>query len=191
MTQRDPSSFPATTEPLGIILELAPESDETSPALVNEAGRAVVETLQRDGYDLRTVYTGTRGGHFIIEVVDAVTQVASYVWANRAPIEEALNDIGALVTIMSGVIPLVRRVSHAHETQVGKDEAAIRPIKISVVIDGASIEVEAQDVAQADAALVVAQKYATAHPQIARQVSVKSKTTVRGRIQGKPRRRRK
>lgn len=191
MAQRDPVSLPTTSKPPNIILELMPESDETSPALVNEIGRAVVEALQRDGYELRPVYTGTRGGPFLVEVVNAIGQAASYVWANHAAIEEVINDTSALVTIMGGVIPLIRRLVHAHETQVGAEEARVRPIKVTVIIDGSFIEVEAQDAEQVDAALAAAKKFATAHPQIAPHVSAKSKTTVQGRIAGKPRRRRK
>jgi len=191
MTQRDPASFPATAEPMSILLELVPESDETSPALVNETGRAVVETLQHDGYDLHPVYTGTRGGPFMVEVVNAITQVASYMRANHTTIEEAINDTSALVTIMSGVVPLIKRVFQAHETQVGTDEARDRPIKVSVVIDGASIEVEAQNAVQVDAALAVARKFVAQNPQTARQVSAKSKTMVQGHLPSKPRHRRK
>ena len=191
MTQRDPASFPATADTMSIILELVPESDETSPALVNETGRAVVETLQREGYDLRSVYTGTRGGPFVVEVVNAVTQAVTVVWANHATIEETINDTSALVTIMSGVIPLIKRVVHAHETQVGVDEAKARPIKVTIAIDDATIEVEAQDAEQADAALAAARKFTAMHPQVARRVSSRSKTTVQGRLAGKPRRRRK
>ena len=191
MTQCDPTSFPATLDTMSIILELAPVSDETSSALVNETGRAVVAMLESEGYELRPVYTGTRGGPFMVEVVNAITQVAKFVWTNRTPTEEALNDTSALVTIMGAAIALIIRVFRAHEAQVGKDEAAIRPIKISVVIDGVSIEVEAQDVDQANAALVVAQQIVSNHPDTAKQVSSRSKAKIQGRIPPKPRRRRK
>ncbi len=180
---------PSTADEVAIILELVPDSEETSPAVVHETGRSLVESLQREGYDLRPVYTGTRGGPFLVEVANAITQAAAFVWANRATVEEVTNDTSALVTIMGAAIPLVRRVFHAHETQVGKDEEAIRPIKISVMIDGTPIEVEARDIAQADAALALARKFATAHPQTARQVSAKSKTRVRGQVPSRPRRR--
>ncbi len=182
---------PTGPNAMSIILELVPASDETNPALVNATGRAVVDSLQHDGYTLRPVYTAQRGGPFLVEVVNAITQAATFVWANRTSFEEALNDTSALVTIMSGAIPLIKRMVHAHEVQVGKDEEAIRPIKISLMIDGAQIEVEAKDIAQADAALALAKQFAAAHTHAAKQVSARSKTQVQGRIPPKPRRRRK
>ena len=191
MTQKKTSPSTANSDTPGIILELLPETEETNPALVNATGRALVNSLQRDGYTLRPVYTAQRGGLFLVEVVNAITQAATFVWANRTSFEEALNDTGALVTIMSGAVPLIKRMVHAHEVQVGKDEEALRPIKISLMIDGAQIEVEAKDIAQAGAALALAQRFSAAHPHAAKQVSARSKTKVQGRIRPQPRRRRK
>jgi polyisoprenoid-binding protein YceI len=191
MSQSDIFPLPVPPDVSSIILELVPASDETNPALVNALGRAVVESLERDGYDLHPVYTGMRGGPFLVEVMHTITQTATFVWANHATIEEAINDTSAVVTIMGVVIPLIKRVFHTYETQVGTNEAREHPIKVTVTIEGASIEIEAQDMAQVDAALTAAQKYAAAYPLVARQVSAKSKPTVQGRIQSKPRRRRK
>ncbi len=191
MDQQASFLYTETDAIMSIMLELVPESDETSPALVNDIGRTVVDSLQREGYDLQPVYTGTRGGPFIVEVVNAITQAATFAWANHPTIEEVTGDTSALVTITTAAILLIRHVLQAYKAQVGNEEEALRPIKISLMIDGTLIEVEAQDVAQADAALVVARKFATAHPQVARKVTTKSKTRVKGRVPSRLRRRRK
>jgi Zn-dependent M16 (insulinase) family peptidase len=188
-------SLSTDADELAIILELISESKESSPALIHETGRSLVASLQREGYELRPVYTGTRGGLFVVEVIKtvtpALTQVATYIQANHATIEEVLSNTSSLVTIIGGAIAVIKHVFSTHQSQVGPTEAREHPLKVSITIDGASIEVEGQDVTQVDAVLALAHKYATAHPQVAQQVSTKSKTKVQARVSGKPRRRRK
>jgi hypothetical protein len=190
---QQPSHSSDTTEPLVITLELVPDEEEgdQDPAFVSALGRATTEVLQSDGYTLRPVYTGQRGGPFLVEVVTTISQVATQVWDNRATIEEVINDTGALITIFSFVIPIIRRLFHTHEQQIGKDESQAHPITIIVEVDGARIAVAAPDVTQADAALAAAQRFATAHPRVASQVTPKSKVIMQGRIPQRHRRRRK
>jgi hypothetical protein len=157
-------------------------------------GRSLVASLQHEGYDLRPVYTGTRGGLFVVEVIKtitpALTQVATFIQANYAIIEEALSDTSSLVTIMTGAIELIKYVFSAHKSQIGPTEASEYPLKVTITIDEASIEVEGQDAAKVDAALALTLKYMSAHPQAARQVTAKSKTNVHALVPCKPRRRR-
>jgi len=131
------------------------------------------------------------GGPFIVEVVQALEQAAVQVWSNRAAIEEGLNDLSALVTIFSAVLPIITRLCHAHEKQVGTDESLAHPVKISIEIDGARLAVEAVDLARATTALTLAQQFHTAHPKEAAKVNPKSQVKVQGRVPRKPHRRRK
>ena len=174
-----------------ITLELVADEEEGDPALITAIGRETATTLQHDGSTLRPVYTGQRGGPFIVEVVQAVEQAAVQVWSNRAAIEEGLNDLSALVTIFSAALPIIKRLCHAHEQQVGKDESLAHPVKISIEIDGARLAVEAADLAQAAAALTLAQQFHTAHPKEAAKINPKSQVKVQARVPHKPRRRRK
>jgi len=191
---KEPTAISSSIAPneVAIILELVPES-ETSPALVHEMGRSLVTSLQHEGYDLRPVYTGTRGGLFVVEVIKTVTpvltQVATFIQANHATIEEALSDTSSLVTIMGSAIALIKYVFSAHKNLVGPTEAGEFPLKVTITIDGASIEVEGQDVAQVDATLALTFKYVSAHPKTARQVTAKSKTNIHTLVPSKPRRR--
>ncbi len=159
-----------------ITLELVADEEEVDPALITAIGRETATTLQHDGSTLRPVYTGQRGGPFIVEVVQAVEQAAVQVWSNRAAIEEGLNDLSALVTIFSAALPIIKR---------------LHPVKISIEIDGTRLAVEAADLAQAAAALTLAQQFHTAHPKEAAKINPKSQVKVQGRVPRKPRRRRK
>ena len=180
-----PSSW--TSDAMVITMELVADEEEGDPALITAIGRETATTLQRDGSTLRPIYTGQRGGPFIVEVVQAVEQV----WSNRAAIEEGLNDLSALVTIFSAALPIIKRLCHAHKQQVGKDESLAHPVKISIEIDGALLVVEAADVAQAAAALILAQQFHSAHSKEATKVNPKSQVKVQGRVPRRPPRRRK
>jgi hypothetical protein len=193
MNQRASHLSSDISEPLVITLELVPDEKEgdQDPAFVSELGHDTAEILQRDGYILRPVYTGQRGGPFLVEVVNTVSQAATQVWVNRATIEEFINDSAALIAIFSFAAPIIKRLFHVHEQQIGQGESRAHPITISIEIDGARIAVAASDVTQADAALDAAQRFAASYPQVASQVTTKSKLTMRGYIPQRPRRRRK
>src|SRR5260221_8981025 len=181
----------ATTDAMVITFELIADEAEGDPALINAVGRDTVTSIQRDGSIVRPVYTGQRGGPFIVEIIHAIEQAMVQLWTNRAAIEEGLKDISTLVTIFNAVLPLIKHLRHAHEHQVGKDESQAHPVKIAVEIDGAPLTVEASDVTEADATLALAQRFLTAHPKEAAHVTPKSRVKVQGRVPRKPHRRRK
>jgi len=193
MNQRESPAPLDPMESLAITLELVHDAGEgdQDPALVSAIGSDTVETLQRNGYALHPIYTGQRGGSFLVEVITAISQVASQVWANKAVIEEVVNDTAALTTVFSAVIPIARSIFHIHEQRVGKDESQAQPLTIVIEVDGARISLAASDLTQADAALTVAQHFVAAHPQVASQVTTRSKVSMQGRIPRRPRRRRK
>ncbi len=179
------------TDVVPITLELVADEGEGDAALINAVGRDTAAELQQNGFTLRPIYTGQRGGPFIVEVLQAVEQVAGQVWANHAAIEEGFNDIAILVTIFTPVATIIKRLRHAHEQQVGKDESQTHPIKVTVDIDEAHLTVEAADTSQAEAALAMAWQLIIAHPTVAARVTHRSRMKVRGRVPRKPRRRRK
>jgi hypothetical protein len=193
MNQHLSHPFLDTTEPLIITIELVSDEEDgdQDPALVSALGLDTAETLQRDGYILHPVYTGQRGGPFLVEVVNTVSQIATQVWANRATVEEIINESAALTTIFGFAIPIIKRLFHVHEQQVGQDESRAHPITISIEIDGVSIAVAASDVTQTNAAHDAALRFAASYPRVASQVTTRSKVTMRGRIPHRPRRRRK
>lgn len=128
---------------------------------------------------MRYPYTGTRGGPSV-ELITALTQAAAYAWDHRTIAEEIINDMGSLVTIFGGVVPPIKYLFLSHRQRASRESLPPPPIKITVEIDGASISVEASTVEQAEAALKLAQKYHSSHPD--KKVTTKSKVTVKASI---------
>jgi hypothetical protein len=159
-------------------------------AAVGAVERDAIEALQHASYTIRPVYTGQRGGEFLFEVITSLTNIATSVWANKAGIEEVANDLGALVTICVGIVPIAQHIVRAHKRRVGTVDTAQQPIKITVEIDGAPISVEAVDLEQAEAALKLARQFHVSHPTIATQVSPQSRVKIRDAVPKKPRHRR-
>ncbi len=172
-----------------ILFELVPErSDENDPALINTLGSEITTQLQQEGYIVSSpVYSGQKGG-FLVELVTAIQQIAVTTWNNHALIAEGIADLSGLVTIFGGMLPVLKRMSHSHEQQVGKAESAARPIKITAEIDGVPLVIEASEVAQADAAFKLALKYHSLCPHKAAQVTAKSKTKIQGQVPARKRR---
>ena len=191
MNEQDTPLLGATKDTAVITLELVADEEEGDPALINAVGRDTVAALQREGFTLRPVYTGQRGGPFVVEVLQAIEQAAEQVWANRAAIEEGLASLASIVTIFSPIPALITWLRLAHEHQVGQDESRTHPVKITIEVEGAQLAVEAADEVQADAALALAHQFLTAHPTEATRVTPKSRVKMQGRIPRKPHRRRK
>ena len=165
---------------LTITLELAPEdSHDADPALVNAVGRDAADALRNDGYTIKSVYTGQRGGF----LVDVVIPLLAAAWAQRDAI---LADGSALVTIFTPVVLIARHLQKAHKRQMGKDIAQQPSIKISVEIDGASISIEVPNLETAEAAMKLARRFQTKHPAVASKVTSQSKTKLKGNIPKKP-----
>lgn len=170
-----------TSETLSMTLELIADEQSGDPALAMAVGRDIVESLQHNGYAVYPVYKGQMGGIFV-EVVTAITQMATMVWNNRAIVDESIADLSGLITVFGAVLPALKKMLHAHEQRVGKEESTSNPIKISFVIDGVPLSIEAPDVTQAEAALKLAQQFRAAHPTVAPKVTTKSKIAVEGRV---------
>ncbi len=184
---RDLAYTPGISPELVISLELVADENEGDVALMNAVGHDTVAALQLEGYTVRPLYTGQKGG-FLVEIVTVISQVATAVWDNRAVAEEIITDLSSLVTIFGTVLPALKHMIHAHKQQVGKEESTARPMKITVEIDGVPMIIETSDIALADAALQLALKYRSAHPVTANQVTTKSKVKVQGHVPARKRR---
>lgn len=173
------------TEPLRIVLEL--EGDD--PTFISAASLEVVSALQREGYQVEPVYTGQRGGGLLVEVGVMMGQALELVKVHHALISEGIQDLGEL-GIFAALVPLCKSIAHA-VTKRAQAKGAVThlpaSISISIEIDGHPIYVEATDLEQAEAALLLARRFAVAHPAIARQASAKqSKVKVKGQMTRPP-----
>jgi hypothetical protein len=132
-----------------VLLELIPDQpEESDPAFIRAIGRDTVEALQRDGFTVQPVYTGQQGGGFLVEIVTGVSQLATAAWDHRTVLEEVLNDSSTLLTLSSSIFAIITRVKHAYEQRVGHAESVANPLKITIQLNGASITIEAANVAQ-------------------------------------------
>ncbi len=181
-----------TTESFSITFAL----DGDDPAFTNTIGLAVIASLQNEGYSIEPVYTGQRGGGLLVEIGMTLAQALTFVKDNHATISEGIGDLGGLVGIFTGVVPLCKQMLHvtAKHTQTGlapTGATAPVPIKITVEIDGHPISVEATDLEQAKAAIILAHQFATAYPAAARQASLAtSRIKAHGQITRPPRQKR-
>lgn len=181
---------PESSQKLTITLELVTLEDEFDPALLTVVGNDTVAALQQEGYAvLPAAYTGEKGGgSFFVEFVTTVRDAAMAAWDHRAAIEQGLADLSNLITVFVPIVSVLIYVQKAHEKQVGKEESHLYPIKITVGVDGAPLVIEAADLQQAEAALLLARKFQAAHPAVAAQATAKSKAKVHAQIPARRRR---
>ena len=149
-----------------ILLEVEPEDEqESNPVVIGEVGRNIVSGLRQEGYTVEPVYSGQKGALELLFTVWTVLQSGAVeAWTH-------VDAIAALCAIFETTKPLLLRVFKVQEKH---------PIKISVVIDGAPVSVEATDLEDAEAALVLAQRFHAAHPavKVTAQSQVKAKVRV-------------
>jgi hypothetical protein len=155
-------------------LELTTEDDYAGPALVNTLGHEIISTLQKEG--------------FLVELVTTIQHVANIVLDNHTIIAEGLADLSSVITIFGTLLPLLKQMQDAHEKRVTNKENVDRPIRIIVEIDDAPLIIEVPDINQADAAILLAQKYHALHPTIVSQITQKSTIKVKGKVPARKRR---
>ncbi len=167
--REDRGQLTGLSQELTITFELLTAEGEHDPALLQAVGDATTAALQPAGYTVQpATYTGERGiESFLVDLVTIAQQVAATVWANHAAISEGIADLSGLVTIFTTILPIVRK---------------------TVEIDGGSLIIETDDLVQADAALQLALKYCSAHPEQAARVTTKSRVKVQARIPARKRR---
>lgn len=190
MDEQQTSQSPDLTMEQGqmvITLELDNPERESDPALVLAVGNTTVTDLLQEQYVLRQHYTGRKGG-FLVQFVVTSVQFAQFAQLIVAQHAEIIADLSGLVTIFSGVLPILQKMSHAHRKHTSKEESERNTLKIEVEIDGGSIRIEAPDLIQAEGALKLAQKFHSAHPGI--KPTPQSTITVRSQVPARKRPRR-
>ena len=181
------------TQQLVVTLEIVQEDMyDTDPTLLDAIKRDAVSALEEDGYTVKPPNTAnrTRDGGIILEIIKTLSEVANNAWTNKGIAEEVLNDLGTLITIFGGVIPIAKHVLQAHEKRVGKQENLQQPFKITIEIDSASIVVEAPNLEDAEAILKIAQQFKSRHPVVAAKATLRSKVKVKDHVAKKPTHRR-
>jgi hypothetical protein len=175
---------------LVITFELVTEGNVDDPALNHALVNETITALQQQGYGTRPpAYSEQKGAaSFLVEFVINIQQIATTVWDNHAAIAEGIGDFSGLIAICTGIVSVVKQVQQSYEKQVGKAECTAHPIKMTIEIDGKPLVIEASDITQADTALQLALKYRAAHPDLAPQVTTKSKAKVQGRVPARKRR---
>jgi len=167
------SSQPVDLGQMVIALELDGPERENDPALVLSVGNTTVTDVLEGQYTLHQEYTGQKGGFFI----QFVTTIVQYVLDNRL---EIIADLSGLVTIFGGVLPIVQKIRKAHRKHVGNEESERNPVKIEVEIDGAPIRIEASDLAEAEGALKLAQRFHSMYPDA--KPTSQSQVAIRGKV---------
>ena len=167
-----------------ITLEIVSDnSHDSDPALVDAVGRDAIDALSRDGFTIKPVYTGERGGF----IVDVLIPLLTTTWTNKDII---LGDGSALVTLITPIFTLIQHLRAAYEKRIGKDAFQQTPIKISVEISGVPISIEAPDLETAEGAMMLARRFQTHHPTVASRVTLQSSIKVKGTVPKRPSRRR-
>lgn len=176
---------------LTITLELLSEGTyEADLALVAAVGRATIEDLEQDKYTVQPVATGQRGGDFLVQVLAFLETIPADVWTHKALVERVMNDASTLVTICTGVIPLLSHIFQADKRQAAKQHVDYQPLKMTLEIDGHPVSIEAHDVEEAEAAFKLARRIYQQHPDLAKKVTPRSSVKVKGTLPAQPRRKR-
>jgi hypothetical protein len=128
-----------SSTPFTFTLEVLPaDANDADPALVSAVGSDVASIYREHGASVEPIYTGQRGGEFLIQITTLLTTA----WANK---EIILSDVSALVTILTPLVLAARYLWNAYERRVGKDTAQQHPITLSIEMSGITMKVEATD----------------------------------------------
>ena len=158
-----------------IILEIvAEDAQNADPVAIGEVGREILDEVKQDGVRVEPVYTGQRGGlELLFELFNAAQTTGQVLWADIYAQRDTIGIISSLVTIFGAVSPVVKKVFQAREKHEAKQAmiaatppAQEHPVKISIVIDGAPVTVEATNFQDAEALLKLAKKFHAAHPHV-------------------------
>ena len=164
---------------LVVELEFVPlDQYNGDPIAVGEVSRDVVAALEKDGYVVKPVYTGERGG-FLFAIPMGVMLVGQAIAAHQ--------DL--LVGIFKTVQPVIEYIFKQHGKKANSDVTQGQT-KIVVEIDGAFISIEAPDVESAERLLQRAEEFRIMHPSVAANVSAVSKIKIKGAVPKRQQRRR-
>lgn len=181
-----------------IILEIVAEDEhDVDPAAIGEVGRGILDEVKRDGYAVEPVYTGQRGGpDLLFEIFTQLHNAAQVVGIDMFAQRDVVGEIANLITIFVGVSPLAMKIFKAREKHEAKQAVVTgtppaqeqHPVKISVMIDGEPITVEAANFQDAEALLELAKRFHSAHPKV--NATPQSQVKIQASVPKKPQRRR-
>ena len=105
---------------------------------VSALGQDVTDIFREQRKTVEPVYTGKRGGEFLVEV----TMLLTTAWANK---EIILSDFSALAGILTPLVLASRSLWQAYERRIGKPLAQQKPLAITIEVHGITMKVEAND----------------------------------------------
>ena len=157
--------------PRPIILEIiAEDAHDADPVAIGEVGRGILDEVKQDGSTVEPIYTGQRGGlELLFEVFNYVQTTAQMVGTDIYAQRDMIGVVANLVTVFVGVSPLAMKIFKAREKHEAKQAIVAQeqhPVKISIVIDGEPITVEAANFQDAEALLELAKRFHSAHPNV-------------------------
>lgn len=164
-----------------ILIEVIAEDEhDRDYVAIGEASRAIINAVKQDGYAIEPQYTGQRGGLDLLFEVLPYLQTA---WADIYAQKDAIGVIANLSAIFAAVSPIALTVFKAREKQ---DVVPPTPVKLTVMIDGAPITVEAANLKDAESALELAKRFHSAHPTV--KPTPQSQVKIQTRVPKKPKR---
>ncbi len=142
-----------------IILEIVAEDERAAdPVAIGEVGRGILDEVKQNGFRVEPVYTGQRGGvELLFEIFNYVQTTAQMVGTDIYAQRDVIGVVANLVTVFVGVSPLAMKIFKVQEKH---------PVKISVVIDGAPITVEAANFKDVETMLELAKEFYAKHPNV-------------------------
>ena len=177
--------------PFPITIELEPENaDEWKQLNVNRLGQNFIRALPTSDYTV--LYDGdgddqVRGvDSFAVHMLMELTNVATYIWEQRAAIEQGMEYTSTTISVCTGIVSLLKRLKDVQKKQPEGEHQAITFV---VEVDGKKVTVQAADVEDAEAAIKLAQRLLTTTPA-GKQITSKSKVKVNGRVSNPSRKRR-
>jgi hypothetical protein len=161
-----------TEKTLTIQLAFTEEKQQQGdPATIATATREGIAALREHGYDVTPVYTGARGG----DLFQIIQQIAPHIPTGTI----------AFLTVLFGV---AKPIAETLKARLTPKPDAVQPsstVKVTVIIDGASMTFEAFD---AKTAVQLAERFAAEHPTIAGQASERSKAQINVHVPPRARR---
>ncbi len=154
-----------------IILEIiAEDQHDMDPVAIGEVGRGILDEVKQDGFKVEPVYTGQRGGlDLLFEIFNYVQATTHAVGADIYAQRDVISEIAGLLTIFDLARPLAMKIFKAREKHEAKQAVVAQeqhPVKISMMIDGSPITIEAANFKDAEAMLELAKKFHSAHPNV-------------------------
>ncbi|GCE08227.1 hypothetical protein [Dictyobacter aurantiacus] len=175
----------ASKIPFPITIELEPENAEEWRLLnVSRLGQNFIRALPRSEYTV--LYDGdeqVRGvDTFIVHVLIELTSAATYLWDQRAAIEEGVQFAGTTISVCTGIVSLLK---HLKEVQKKQPDGDAQGIAFTVEVDGKKVTVQASELEDAEAAVKLARRLLETAPA-GKQITSKSKAKVHGRVSQAP-----